>query len=189
MGGVFVGIANPPEYNIDLWFEPDAQIRLNSFYEWATAHFTHKSVTSGNIDDLEFNKFADRTHSMHELSSEELAELTSVKVFGSSDTFILFTQLDTFKAIAKRALFTPALAQKLLPNLRVRYMTGGTSPGVFIWVLTELRKLLADPKPLYGPDAETARDVKMINLSVGNHFNFWDEPEAAITSYLTTINL
>ncbi|OJA16745.1 hypothetical protein AZE42_09321 [Rhizopogon vesiculosus] len=223
VGAVFLGIANPPEYNIDLWFEPDTKTRFNLFYEWATAYFHHKSVVSGNINDLEFNTFSEKprsmhelsseelaeltsvkafggsdtllvsmqpdTHSMHELSSEELAELTSVEAYGGSDTLLLFYQLDVFKNMTRRVIFNAALAQKFLPNLRVRYMSGGASPGVMVWALSELRKSLADPKPMYGPDAERARDVKVICYNEGNHFNFWDEPQAALSSYLATVNL
>ncbi|KAG1726074.1 uncharacterized protein EDB91DRAFT_1264104 [Suillus paluster] len=170
-------------------FEPDVKYRFNLFYEWATAYFAHKSVTSGNIDDLEFNKFSEKTHAMHELSSEELAEFTSVKTFGSSDTLILYTQQDVCKTVTRRAIFNTALAQRFLPNLRVRYMSGGASPGVLVWALYELGKCLADPKPNYGPDAETARDVKFKFQTEGNHFVFWDEPEAALGQYIATINL
>lgn len=189
VGAVNIGILNPPIYNIDLWYEPNVEKRFKLFYEWATAYFSHTSVTSGNIDDLEFNKFADRTHSMHELSSEELAELTSAETYGASDTLILYIKLDVFKATTRRAIFNKALAEKFLPNLRVRYMCGGASPGVLVWALQELRKCLADPKPIYGPDAEKARDVKFNFQAAGNHFVFWDEPELALDQYIATINL
>jgi len=189
MGAVFLGIPNPSEYNIDLWLEPDTKTRFNLFYEWVTAYFPHKSVVSGNINDLEFNTFSEKAHSMHELSSEELAELTSVKAFGGSDTLLVSMQPDVFKNMTRHAIFNPALAQKFLPNLRVRYMSGGASPGLLVWTLSQLRKSLADPKPMYGPDAERARDVKLICYDQGNHFNFWDEPQAALSSYLAIINL
>ncbi|KAG2039745.1 hypothetical protein BDR03DRAFT_893622 [Suillus americanus] len=189
VGAVNIGIPNPPIYNIDLWFEPDVEKRFNLFYEWATAYYLHKNVTSGNIDDLEFNKFSNQTHSMHELSSEELAELMSAKTFGASDTLLLYIQPDVFKTMARRAIFNTALAEKFLPSLRVRYMCGGASPGLVVWALHELRKCLADPKPIYGPDAERARDVKFNFQTGGNHFVFWDEPEVALDHYIATINL
>ncbi|KAG1768490.1 hypothetical protein EDD22DRAFT_949438 [Suillus occidentalis] len=171
VGAVFIGIPNPPIYNLDLWFEPDLETRFKLFSEWATAYYSHTSVTSGNIDDLEFNKFADQAHSMHELSSEELAELTSAETFGASDTLLLYIQLDAFKAMTRRAIFNKALAEKFLPNLRVRYI---------VW---------PDPKPNYGLDAEKARDVKFNFQARGNHFVFWDEPELALDQYIATINL
>jgi hypothetical protein len=189
VGVFFVGIPNHPENNIDLWFEPDVKTRFNLFFEWATAYFPHKNVASGNDGDLEFNKFSEKTHSMHELSSEELAELTSVENFGGSDTLLLFIQPDVLKVVIRRAIFNAALAQNFLPNLRVRYMSGGASPGILVWALWELRKSFADPKPMYGPDAEKGRNIKSICHSEGNHFNFWDEPQTALSSYIATINL
>lgn len=189
MGAVNIGIPNPSIYNIELWSEPDVETRFKLFYEWATAYFLHKDVTSGNTDDLEFNKFSNHPHSLHELSSEELAVLTSAKTYGESDTRLLYIQLDVFKAMARRAIFNTALAEKFLPNLRVRYMCGGASPGVLVWALHELRKCLANPKPVYGLDAEKARDVKFNFQSEGNHFVFWDKPELALDQYIATINL
>ncbi|KAG1800612.1 uncharacterized protein BJ212DRAFT_1400214 [Suillus subaureus] len=189
VAAINIGIPNPPIYDRALWFEPDVEKRFNLFYEWATAYFPHKNVTSGNIADLEFNKFSNQTHSMHELSSEELAELTSAKTFGASDTLLLYIQLDVFKIMVRRTIFDTALAEKFLPNLRVRYMCGGASPGILVWASQELRKCLADPKPMYGPDAEEARDVKFNFQTEGNHFVFWDEPEVALDHYIATINL
>ncbi|KAG1739908.1 uncharacterized protein EDB91DRAFT_1134421 [Suillus paluster] len=184
-----LGLPYPQIHNIDIWSETDIKSRFNIFREWVTAYFPHQSVTSGNIDDLEFNKFSDNTHTMHELSSKELAELTSIKTFGGSDMLIARSQQDVFKTLARRAIFDTALAQKFLPNLRVRYMSGGASPGVLVWALYEIGKCLADPKPVYGPDAKTARDVKLKFQTEGNHFVFWDEPQAALGQYIATINL
>ncbi|KAG1726060.1 uncharacterized protein EDB91DRAFT_1229168 [Suillus paluster] len=189
LSSMFLGLPRPPLHNIDLPLKMDVKYKFNLFYEGVTAYFPHKSVTSGNIDDLEFNKFSDKTHTMHELSSEELAELTSVKNFGGSDSLIVRSQQDVFKTLARRAIFNTALAQRFLPNLRVRYMSGGASPGALVWALYDLGKCLADPKPTYGPDAEMARDVKLKFQTEGNHFVFWDEPEAALDQYIATINL
>ncbi|KAG0700746.1 hypothetical protein DFH29DRAFT_930661, partial [Suillus ampliporus] len=149
----------------------DVKVKFNLFCEWTTAYYLHKS----------FNKFSDNTHAMHELSSEELAELTSVETFGGSDTLLL--------TMTRRAIFNTALARRFLPNLRVRYMSGGASSGALVWTLYELRKCLADPEPMYGPDAEKARDVKVKFHTEGNHFVFWDEPQVALEQYITTINL
>lgn len=189
VSGVFIGIPNPPGFNIGLWSETDVEKRFKLFYEWVAMHFSHKNVTSGSIDDLEFRTTLDKAHSMHELSPEELAELTSAKTFGASDALLVSIKLDVFKAMTRRAIFDTSLAEKFLPNLRVRYMCGGASPGGVVWVMHELRKCLAEPKPIYGPDAEKARDVKFQFQTEGNHFVFWDEPEVALEQYIATINL
>lgn len=187
--GVFIGIPNPPGFNIGFWSETDVEKRFKLFYEWVAMHFSHKNVTSGSIDDLEFLITQDKAHSMHELSPEELAELTSAKTFGASDALLVSIKLDVFKAMTRRAIFDTSLAEKFLPKLRVRYMCGGASPGSVVWVLHELRKCLAEPKPIFGPDAEKARDVKFKLQTEGNHFVFWDEPEVALEQYIATINL
>lgn len=189
VSGVFIGIPNPPGFNMELWSETNVEKRFKLFYEWVTIHFLHKNVTSGSIDDLEFYKSPDKAHSMHELSPEELAELTSAKTFGASDALLLSIQPDVFKATTRRAIFDTSLAEKFLPDLRVRYMCGRTSPGSVVWVLHELRKCLAEPKPIYGSDAEKARDVGFKFQTEGNHFVFWDEPEVALEQYIATINL
>ncbi|KAG2150283.1 uncharacterized protein EDB93DRAFT_1142546 [Suillus bovinus] len=187
--GVFIGIPPPPSFSMKLWSETDVEKRFKLFYEWVAGYFLHKNVTSGSIDDLEFYKSPDKAHSMNELSPEELAALTSAKTFSASDALLVSIQLDVFKAMTRRAIFDTALAEDFLPNLRVRYMCGGASPGVIVWALHELRKCLADPKPIYGPDAEKARDVKFKFQTEGNHFIFWDEPEVALKQYIATINL
>jgi pimeloyl-ACP methyl ester carboxylesterase len=189
VSGIFIGIPWPPSLSMEYWSETDVEKRFKLFYEWVAGHFLHKNATSGSIDDLEFYKSTDKPHSMHELSPGELAELTSAETFGGSDTLLVAMQLDVFKATTRRAIFDPALAEKFLPNLRVRYMCGGTSPNVIVWTLHELRKCLADPKPIYGPDAEKARDVKFKFQTEGNHFIFWDEPEVALEQYIAAINL
>ncbi|KAG2338427.1 hypothetical protein BDR05DRAFT_969261 [Suillus weaverae] len=188
VSGVFIGIPNPPGFNMKLWTETDVEKRFKLFYELVATHFPNKDVTSGSIDDLEFYKSTDKAHSMHELSPEEFAELTSAKTFGASDALLVNIQLDVVKATTRRAIFDTALAEKFLPNLHVRYMCGGASPGFVVWVLHELRKCLADPKPIYGPDAEMARDVKFKFQTEGNHFVFWDEPEVALEQYIATID-
>lgn len=187
--GIFIGIPKPPGFSMEYWSEPDVEKRFKLFCEWVAGHFPHKNVTSGSIDDLEFYKSPDKPHSMHELSPGEFAELTSAKTFASSDTLLVTIQVDVSKAMTRRAIFDPVLAEKFLPNLRVRYMCGGASPGVIVWALHELRKCLANPKPIYGPYAEKARDLKFKFQTEGNHFIFWDEPEVALEQYIATINL
>lgn len=189
VSGVFIGIPHPPGLSMEYWFETDAEKKLKLFHAWVAGHFRHKNITSGSIDDLEFYKSLNKPHSMHELSPGELAELTSAKTFSTSDTLLVSIQLDVFKAMTRRAIFDTALAEKFLPNLRVRYTCGGASPGTIVWTLHELRECLADPKPIYGPDSKKARDVKFKFQTEGNHFIFWDEPEVALEQYIAIINL
>ncbi|KAG1831370.1 hypothetical protein EV424DRAFT_1373125 [Suillus variegatus] len=189
ISGIFIGIPKPPGFNVEFWSETDVEKRFKLFHEWVAGHFPHKNVTSGSIDDLELYKSPDKAHSMNELSPQEFAAFTSAKTFGTSDALILSIQVDVFKATTRRAIFDTTLAERFMPNLRVRYMCGGASPGAIVWALHEFRKCLADPKPIYGPDAEKARDVKFKFQTEGNHFIFWDEPEVAIEQYIATINL
>ncbi|KAG9318037.1 hypothetical protein JVU11DRAFT_100 [Chiua virens] len=48
-----LGIPNIKTHDVGLWFEPDDRKRFDAFFEWATAHYVQKSVTSENIDDYQ----------------------------------------------------------------------------------------------------------------------------------------
>ncbi|KAF8437537.1 hypothetical protein L210DRAFT_3545965 [Boletus edulis BED1] len=187
-----LGIPNPSEHDISLLSEADDRKRFDSFFDVITAHFIHKSVTSENIDDLEFNTPSQEIpHSLCDLSDAQRAEYTDLQAFSYTgcDGKLLSCDLTAFAALTKRALFDKVRAAKS-PNVRVRYMSGGTSPGVFTWCLWMLRKYAEKPPPaLYGSDAEKARDIKFIAQTEGNHFIFWEDPEKAIQQYSVAINL
>lgn len=187
-----LGIPNPPErHNINLWFLTDDRKRFDAFFDWATAHYVHKSVATDNIDDLEFNNPSDIPPSLHELSYEERAAYTDLEAFlyTGCDGKLLFCDATAFAVLTKRALFDKARAEKL-PNVRVRFMSSGTSPGVLIWALWALRGYAENsPKAIYGSDAEKVRDIKFITQTEGNHFIFWEDPEKAIQQYSVAINL
>ncbi|TFK68101.1 alpha/beta-hydrolase [Pluteus cervinus] len=195
---VGIGLANPPEYDIQLWFNPDLDIRFTNFKDWAVAYYKHKDIHSGKNDTLTYNqpfeftpdKLAElnllvheRKPTFHEISAEELKELTSAEVYGGSDTLIIFSSLDLTKDEIRRSLFNRALAAKL-PNAKVRYIGGAETAGVMIYALWELQKGLDDPS-LWG--GEKARDVKIIYTPTGNHFSFWDDPEEALVQYRRAI--
>lgn len=187
-----LGIPNTPKHNVDIWFETDDRKRFDAFFDWATAHYIHRSVTSENLDDLEFNNpSSDVPRSLHELSYARRAEYTDLEAFSFTgcDGKLLFCDTTMFAALTKRALFDKPRAEKS-PDVRVRYMSSGTSGGALIWALWMLRKYADDPpKALYGSDAEKARDIKFITQTEGNHFVFWDDPEKAIQQYSVAINL
>ena len=185
-----LGIPNPPRHNIDLWFETDNRKRFDAFFDWVTAHYVHKSVTSENIDDLEFNNASKEIpHSLHEVSYEQRAEYTDLEAFSGFDGKLLFCDVTAFAALTKRAFFDKARAKKF-PHVRVRYMSGGTSAGALVWAIWMFRKYVDDPpKELYGSDAEKARDIKFVTHTEGNHFIFWEDPEKAIQHYDIAINL
>ncbi|KAF8437541.1 hypothetical protein L210DRAFT_3545979 [Boletus edulis BED1] len=188
-----LGIPNPSEHGISLWFEADDRKRFDGFFDGITAHFIHKSVTSENIDDLEFNNPSQEIpHSLCDLSYAQRAEYTDLRPFSYAgcDGKLLLCDLTAFAALTKRALFDKARAAKW-PNVRVRYMSSGTSPGVLVWALWMLRKYAekGPPPALYGSDAEKARDIKFIAQTEGNHFIFWEDPEKAIQQFSVAINL
>ncbi|KAG8217138.1 hypothetical protein J3R82DRAFT_5196 [Butyriboletus roseoflavus] len=174
-----------------VWSLSDDRKRLDAFFDFATAHYKHGSVASDNIDDLEFNNPSDIPPSLHELSYDERAKYTDLKAFSYTgcDGKLLFCDTTAFAALTKRALFDKARAEKL-PNVRLRFMSGGTSSGALVWALWTLRKYAENsPKVLYGIDAEKARDIKFITQTEGNHFIFWEDPEKAIQQYGVAINL
>ena len=187
-----LGIPYTPIHNMDLWTEPDERKRFDGFFDWVTAHYVHKSVTSENDDDLEFeNPSQDVPRSLHEISYEQRAKYTDLHPFsyGGCDGKLLLCDITAFAALTKRALFDKARATKS-PNVRVRYMSGGTSSGALVSTLWRLRKYVEEsPEALYGSGAEKARDIKFITQTEGNHFIFWEDPEKAIQQYSAAINL
>ncbi|KAI9570775.1 hypothetical protein HD554DRAFT_2169917 [Boletus coccyginus] len=185
-----LGIPNAPGYNVGLWSETDDRMLFDAFFDWVTAHYTHKSVTSENPDDLEFNP-SDMPHSLDDLSYPQRAEYTCLDAFSYTgcDRKLRSCDITAFAALTKRALFNKSRAEKL-PNVRVRYMSGGTSSGMAVWLLWMLRKYAENPpEELYGSGAEKARDIKFITQTKGNHFVFWEDPEEAIRQYNVAINL
>ena len=185
---LYFGIPGSDRLDTSLWSKSNDRERLDAFVYWVTGHYKHKSVTSGNIDDLEFNNPSDLPHSLHELSEEERGKYTSVEAFTTCDAKLLFVDTSVFVLLAKRALFDKARAQ-LLPNVRVRYMSSGTSSGTLIWALWPFGKYVENPEVFYGRDAEKVRDIKCVAQTEGNHFIFWDDPAKAIAQYGGSIAL
>ncbi|KAF8643346.1 hypothetical protein AX16_009075 [Volvariella volvacea WC 439] len=175
-----LGVTNPSEYNIDLWFTPDVKERFRLFKDWAVAYYKHTDIRSGKNETIEFNiASTEKKPSLHDISDEELESLTSWETFGGSDTLILFTDKELSKEEARRALFDKNLAT-YLPNVRVRYLGGAEIPGILLWALWQLQKYIDDPSSFGG---EKARDVKILYTPRGNHFIFWDEPDEALVQY------
>lgn len=185
-----LGIPDQDRSDLSAWLETDDRKRFDLFFDWTTAHYIHKSITSENPDDLEFNNPSDIPHSLRELSYEQRAAYTNLEAFTFTgcDGKLLFCDTTAFVALTKRALFDKVRAETL-PNVRVRYMSSGTSAGMLVWPLWMLRKYVENPKELYGSDAEKARDIKSIIQVEGNHFIFWEDPEKAIQHYSASINL
>lgn len=177
--------------NIGLWSLTDDRKRLDVFFDWATAHYVHKSVVSDDIDDLEFDKPSDIPRSLHELSYEQRAKYTDLNAFSTTgcDGKLLFCDPTAFALLTKRALFDKARAQKF-PDVRVRFMSSGTTAGMLVWTVWIFRKYVENPpEGPYGSDAEKARDIKFVTQTEGNHFVFWEDPEKAIQQYSVVINL
>ncbi|KAI9570776.1 hypothetical protein HD554DRAFT_312109 [Boletus coccyginus] len=157
-----------PRHDTSLWSETDDRKLFDAFFDWVTAHYTHKSVTSEDLDDLEFNHPSDIPHSFNDLSYSQRAEYTCPDAvsYAGCDRKLLFCGITTFAAITKCALFDEARAEKF-PNVRVRYMSDGTSSGALTWPLWMLRKYAENPPAeLYGSDAEKARDIRFITQTL-----------------------
>ena len=186
-----LAIPIPSRQGKNLWkTESDDRKRLDAFYYWAAAHYIHKDVTSKNVEDLEFNDPSEIARSLSELSYEERQKYTSLSAFALSgcDGKLNLCHPTAFAEVIRRALFDKARAE-IFPNVRVRYMSSGTSPGMFLWPVWVLGKHAENPEPFCGPGAEKARDVKFVNQKEGNHFIFWENPEKAIQQYKGCINL
>jgi len=186
-----LGIPITDRQRAALWrFEADDHKRFNSFFDWATAHYPHKNITSENIDEFELNVPRDIHRSFHELSSLQRTKYTNPEAFMATgcDGKLSFCDPAAFAALTKRALFDKNRA-KAFPNVRVRYTSNVGGPGLLVWASGMLRKYLENPKEFYGPDAEIARDIKIGEQAKGNHFIFWDDPEKAMGQYTAAAKL
>ncbi|KAH7923929.1 hypothetical protein BV22DRAFT_1014330 [Leucogyrophana mollusca] len=185
-----MGMPMPPWHDASIFAIPDAEERYKSFQAWVTGYYAHKNHLSPLEDrnELELNKASDKPHSLHDLSAKEFACISSFNAFNGSECGLLSISPEVHRTVTRRALFDKQLAGEFLPNLRVRYLTNGESPGVLLWSMWELNKYLEDPSP-FGEGAEKARDTKTLCPAKGNHFVFWDEPELALSQYLQCINM
>ena len=190
--GIALGIPNTPKHGISLWSETDVRKRFDAFFDLASAHYIHRSVTSEILDDLEFdNPSPDIPHSFDALSYTQRAGYTDIEAFSQDgcDGKLLFCDSTVFVVLTRRALFDKACAEKS-PNVCVRFMSGGTSSGELVWALWMLRKYAENsPEVFYGRNAEKARDIQFITHTEGNYFIFWEDPEKAIQQFTAAISL
>ncbi|KAF8643345.1 hypothetical protein AX16_009074 [Volvariella volvacea WC 439] len=186
-GPAQMGFSNPPEYDISLWLEPDLKKRFSLFRDWATGYYRHQNANpvTGNTSTIEFNTPTSQPHTLSKLSPQQLSLLTDFNAFAGSETTLVFMGPDSLKEIMRRALFDPALAS-VLPNTRVRYYHGGTTPGILVYATWLLEDCAADPFPVYG--GKKARDVQVTRSPSGNHFIFYDQPGTALEEFRRAIN-
>ncbi|KAH7928839.1 hypothetical protein BV22DRAFT_1044343 [Leucogyrophana mollusca] len=185
---VAMGFQNPPAYDISLWYNPDEEKRFKLFNDWVTGYYEHGNVLSKNTTRpesvLEFNTpTSKKAASLQDVPFEELSELMVIDTFAGSDMSMLFIGEEVRKTLTRRAIFDTKMAEKYLPALKVVYVCGGETAGIFFYAMWELERAVDNPQVNFGDRAKKAREVEFRYLPKGNHFFFWDDPEWALDQY------
>lgn len=175
-----LGIANPPEYNIDLWYTPDPEVRHQLFLEWCAAYYKHEDIDSHDTSKISFNEPAPKPMTFHDLSKDEILPMTAWRPFVGSDLAVVLIDLEVGKNIARRAFFDPELSAQFLPGLKARFLYGRESTGPAIVAAWKLEDSLKD-QTFFGGLA--SRDLKVLQTTKGNHLFFWDYPQTALAEY------
>ncbi|KAI6018352.1 hypothetical protein EDC04DRAFT_3118620 [Pisolithus marmoratus] len=187
-GLVAMGLPSPRPYQSFL-FAPTVEERWEIFKQWISSFFAHPNVYSRDSSDLELiHPRQDKPGSLHSLTEEEIAEMTEPQMYATHDAATLGIKPEVFAALARRALFDKQYASQYLPGLKVRFVCGTESSGLFVHVVNEIRRCMDNsPSVVFGEEAEQARDLDSAYLERGNHFVFLDEPQWALAQFKAVV--
>lgn len=179
-----MGLQSPRPYQSFL-FAPTVEERWGIFKQWISSFFAHLNVYSHESSDLELvHPRQDKLGSLHGLTDEEVAEMTALQMYATHDAATLVFKSEVFSDLARRALFDKQNASQYLPDLKVRFVCGTESSGLFVHVVNEIRRCIDNgPSAIFGEGAEKARDLSGAYLERGNHFVFFDEPRWALAQF------
>lgn len=117
--------------------------RSARFFDFAGAYYMHKSVTSGNVEDLQSIPGTNRLISTSErMSGDELKEVTHPAGLERSEVGMHITSSEVFSEIARKAFFDDKMAGHF-PMCRVDIIYGEHTLWPIInsmWKLQELRR-------------------------------------------------
>ncbi|KAI6130896.1 Alpha/Beta hydrolase protein [Pisolithus thermaeus] len=184
MSLVAMGLQSPRPYQSFL-FAPTVEERWEIFKQWISSFFAHPNVYSRDSSDLELvHPRQDKLGSLYGLTDEEVAEITAPQMYATHDAATLVIKPEVFADLARRALFDKQYASRYLPDLKVRFVCGTESSGLFVHVVNEIRRCMdSGPSAVFGERAERARDLDGAYLERGNHFVFLDEPQWALAQF------
>lgn len=184
MSLVATGLQSPRPYQSFL-FAPTVEERWEIFKQWISSFFVHPNVYSHDSSDLELvHPRQDKLGSLHGLTDEEVAEMTAPQMYATHDAATLVIKVEVFADLVRHALFDKQYASQYLPDLKVRFVCGTESSGLFVHVVNEMRRCMdSGPSVIFGEGAEKARDLRGAYLERGNHFVFLDEPQWALAQF------
>ncbi|KAI5994489.1 Alpha/Beta hydrolase protein [Pisolithus albus] len=181
---VATGLQSPRPFQSSL-FAPTVEERWEIFKQWVSSFFAHPNVHSHDASDLELvHPRQDKPGSLQGLSDEEVAQMTSMQMYATHDAATLVIKAEVFAVLVRRALFDKQYASQYLPDLKVRFVCGTESSGLFVHAVNEIRRCMdSEPSAVFGEGAEKARDLRGTYLERGNHFVFLDEPQWALAQF------
>ncbi|KAL5513085.1 hypothetical protein ACEPAH_3483 [Sanghuangporus vaninii] len=160
--------------------------RARRFNIWVSSYFSHKSLTSRNIADLQ--KVADddpsiRKSTYEALTSEELKETTYAPPSTSSELAFRSGSQATFTERTRRALFDDKLA-KYWPRAGVDVVWGEKS----IWNVVGATWELQRAREKANEEGIVGRPLRFFMLPGANHFPHWDKPEMTMKFFADIID-
>ncbi|THH08247.1 hypothetical protein EW145_g2822 [Phellinidium pouzarii] len=158
--------------------------RARRFNEWVSAYYTHTSVTSRDINDLQLYPVAgSRAGTTETMSADERRELTHYAAVPRSEIAARTAAPEIYAERVRRALFDDELA-KYLPGCGVDVVWCERSTWASIdaaWGFEKLKEK-ADEQGIRG------RPLRMFMMPGANHFPHWDEPEKAMAFFANVIS-
>ena len=143
-----------------------AEVRAQKFNEWVSSYYTHASLTSGDINDLQFFPGADGPRStIARMSKEELKEVTHPEAVDRSEAAIRGTPTAIFAERVRLAVFDDKMAT-YFPKCRVDVIYCEKTGWAMIdsaWAFKKLREK-ADEEGIKG------RPLKLHMMPNANHF-------------------
>ncbi|EJD07447.1 uncharacterized protein FOMMEDRAFT_149976 [Fomitiporia mediterranea MF3/22] len=160
--------------------------RANSFSEWVSSYYTHKSLTSRKFEDLQVYPVegpGSKRSTTSRMSPEELRETTCYEAVARSEIGARTGSPAIYAERIRRALFNDELA-KYLPRCGVDVVWCENSIWACIdcmWGLQAAREK-ADDQGIVG------RPLRFFMMPGVNHFPHWDDPEMTIKFFADIIN-
>ncbi|KAL5492299.1 hypothetical protein ACEPAI_3746 [Sanghuangporus weigelae] len=161
--------------------------RIRTFSEWVSAYYSHKSVTSHILADLQLvqpeSKEPPRKSTIASMTPQEIQETTRMPAVLNSEVAGRAAPPAIHAGRIRRALFDDELA-KYWSRAGVDVVWCENSTWVVVDAMWEFQKARekADEKGIVG------RPLRIIMMSGANHFPHWDEPDMTMEFFANVIN-
>ncbi|KAL5492300.1 hypothetical protein ACEPAI_3747 [Sanghuangporus weigelae] len=160
--------------------------RVQRFNIWVSSYYSHKSLTSRNIVDLEHVADDDptiRKSTFEALTLEEIKETAFAPPSTGSELAFRNGDPVIYAERMRRALFDDELA-KYWPRVGIDVVWGENSIWVVVDAAWELQKAheKADNEKIVG------RPLRFFMIPGANHFPHWDKPEMTMEFFANIID-